>query len=76
VETDCQMLARCLKSPSRDIVAWAGVIEEIRAASILLQQYRVMHVHREANMVAYELAKIDLLKHECVVMCFSMSGNV
>jgi hypothetical protein len=49
----------------RDRAAWAGVIEEIRSASNLLPQCRVMHAHHEANRIAHELAKRGLLKH-CV----------
>jgi hypothetical protein len=73
---DCQVLAQRLASPMTDRSAWVGTVTEIRAACNLMPQFRVMHVCREANTVAHELAKMGMQKRDCVVMHFSMLGEI
>jgi ribonuclease HI len=76
VEMDCQALVRCLTRATRDRAAWAGVVEEIRAACNLLPQFRVMHTYREANRIAHELAKMGLQKQACGVLRFNTPEEV
>jgi hypothetical protein len=45
-----------------DRAQWAGIIEEIRAASNQLPQCRFMHVGRDANIVAHKASEKRLGK--------------
>jgi ribonuclease HI len=76
VESDFQLLVRRLRSNEQDRVAWSGLVEETRAVCNLLPQYQVMHVRREANGVAHELAKRAIQKKECVVMRFRLRLDI
>jgi hypothetical protein len=50
-------------------------VVEIQAACNLMPQFRV-HGCREANRVAHELAKMGMQKRDCVVMHFSVPGEI
>jgi hypothetical protein len=52
------------------------MIEEIRSASNMLPQYRVMNARHEANKIAHELAKRGLLKHASVWSCDSACQTI
>jgi ribonuclease HI len=68
VETDCESLVAALAGTMSKWSNWAGLISEIKEASQLLPQRRLVHARREANMVAHELAKLATRSHQGAVI--------
>ncbi|XP_062011339.1 uncharacterized protein LOC133727936 [Rosa rugosa] len=66
-ESDCSLLVQAIHSPSQDLTTMNILIEEVRQ---LLQDHRgysVLHVRREANIVAHTLATHALRSRESQV---------
>jgi hypothetical protein len=68
VESDCANPINDLAKKEENRSAWAGVLQEIQAASHLLPACRFSRVCREANEVAHTLAQWALRQQHCVVM--------
>jgi hypothetical protein len=68
VESDCLALIKAVDASPSSRSAWAGIVDEIRAARNLLPECTMNHIRREANKVAHGLAQRAMSRRECVVM--------
>jgi hypothetical protein len=57
IETDCAELDKALSNVDVRWSRWVGIISEIKETSRMLPLCKFMHVRREANQVAHDLAK-------------------
>jgi ribonuclease HI len=57
IETDCLQVVHGLNNKRRNDTEFGSIIEECRRLLVLNLNYKVSHIQRQANRVAYELAQ-------------------
>jgi hypothetical protein len=76
IESDCAELVKALGTGGGRWSRWVGTISEIKAVSRLLQECNYVHVRRDSNQVAHELAKLGARGVQGRVMHFSVPSEV
>jgi hypothetical protein len=76
VESDCKTLITGLERKNDIRSAWACILAEIQAIGNILPDRNFIHIHRDMNQLAHNLAQKAIRQNECVVMRFDAPACV
>jgi ribonuclease HI len=76
IATDCAGLIKALSLGVQSRAQGASVISEKCVVAQLLPEYRFVHVRREANQAAHELAQLAMRRRQAVVMPLKVPPDI